>query len=101
MAALRASTTPQLWILGSDDLDAPSAETALRIKSLIVAGKDYALAVYPGAEHGMTEYKLNAKGERASTRYAPGYFQMMADFIRNGGIGDRYGKAVITGSRTH
>jgi len=28
MPALRASTTPQLWILGSDDLEAPSAETA-------------------------------------------------------------------------
>jgi hypothetical protein len=23
-AGLRASTTPQLWVLGSDDLDAPS-----------------------------------------------------------------------------
>lgn len=96
MPALRASTTPQLWVLGSDDLDAPSAETAARIESLIAAGKDYTLAVYPGAEHGMTEYELNAKGERVSTRYAPGYFRMMADFIRNGRIGDHYGNAVIS-----
>jgi hypothetical protein len=93
---LRASTTPQLWILGGDDLDAPSAETARRIKSLIADGKDFTLTVYPGAEHGMTEYKLDAKGERVSTRYAPGYFQMMADFIKNGRIGDHYGKAEIT-----
>jgi hypothetical protein len=28
MPALRISTTPQLWVLGSDDLEAPSAETA-------------------------------------------------------------------------
>lgn len=96
MPALRASTTPQLWILGSDDLDAPSAETAVRIKSLIAAGKNYTLAVYPGAEHGMTEYELNKRGERVSTRYAPGYFQMMADFIREGRIGTNYGKAAIT-----
>lgn len=96
MPALRASTTPQLWILGSDDLDAPSAETAVRIKSLIAAGKNYTLAVYPGAEHGMTEYELNKRGERVSTRYAPGYFQMMADFIREGRIGANYGKAAIT-----
>jgi pimeloyl-ACP methyl ester carboxylesterase len=101
MPALRASTTPQLWILGSDDLDAPSAETATRIKSLIAGGKDYTLAVYPGAEHGMTEYELNAKGERVSTRYAPGYFQMMADFIRSGRIGERYGNATITLSHAH
>lgn len=96
MPTLRASTTPQLWVLGSDDLDAPSAETSRRIKSLIVQGKNYTLAVYPGAEHGMTEYELNAKGERVSMRFSPGYFQMMADFIRDGRIGEHYGKAQIT-----
>jgi dienelactone hydrolase len=96
MPALRAATTPQLWVLGGDDLEAPSAETAQRIKSLIAQGKSYTLAVYPGAEHGMTEYELNAKGERVSTRFAPGYFQMMADFIRDGRIREHYGKAEIT-----
>jgi uncharacterized protein len=96
MPALRASTTPQLWVLGSDDLDAPSGETAKRIKSLIAQGKSYTLAVYPGAEHGMTEYELNSQGERVSTRFAPGYFQMMANFIRDGRIGEHYGNADIT-----
>jgi dienelactone hydrolase len=99
MSALRVSTTPQLWILGSDDLEAPSAETAKRIKSLIAQGKDYAVAIYPGAEHGMTEYELDAKGERLSTRYAPGYFQMMADFARDGHIGGHYGNAELTRPR--
>jgi dienelactone hydrolase len=96
MPALRASTTPQLWVLGSDDLEAPSAETARRIKSLIADGEDYTLAVYPGAEHGMTEYELKANGERVSTRFAPGYFQMMADFVRDGRIGEHYGNAAIS-----
>jgi uncharacterized protein len=96
MPVLRRSTTPQLWVLGGDDLDAPSAETSRRIKSLIAVGKPYILAVYPGAEHGMTEYELDAKGERVATRYAPGYFQMMADYIRDGRIGAHYGEADIT-----
>ena len=96
MPALRASTTPQLWILGTDDLEAPSAETAKRLKALIAQGKNYTLAVYPGAEHGMTEYELNEKGERLSTRYAPEYFKMMADFIRDSRIGNHYGEAEIT-----
>ena len=96
MPTLRASNTPQLWVLGGDDLEAPSAETAKRIKSLIARDKDYTLAVYPGAEHGMTEYELNARGERVSTRFAQGYFQMMADFIRGGRIGVHYGNAEIT-----
>ncbi|HEY2179339.1 MAG TPA: alpha/beta hydrolase [Caulobacteraceae bacterium] len=101
MPALIASTTPQLWVLGADDLDAPSAETARRIRGLIGKGKPYTLAVYPGAEHGMTLYELNAKGERLSTRFAPGYFQMMADFIRRGRIGGRYGDARITAGSRH
>jgi uncharacterized protein len=96
MPTLRASTTPQLWVLGRDDLEAPSAETAKRINSLIAQRKSYTLAIYPGAEHGMTEYELNAKGERVSTRFAPGYFQMMANFIRDGRIGGQYGNAEIT-----
>jgi pimeloyl-ACP methyl ester carboxylesterase len=96
MPALRAATTQQLWILGGDDLDAPSAQTSKRIKTLIAEGKDYTLAVYPGAEHGMTLYELNAKGERLSTRYPSNYFQMMADFIKNGRVGDHYGNAEIT-----
>jgi dienelactone hydrolase len=95
MPTLEASTTQQLWILGSDDLDAPSAETAKRIKSLIARGKPYTLAVYPGAEHGMTEYEIDANGDRVSTRFAPDYFQMMADFIRDGRIKDHYGNAAI------
>jgi dienelactone hydrolase len=96
MPTLLASTTPQLWALGSDDLDAPSAETAKRIKSLIAQGKNFTIAVFPRTEHGMTEYELDAKSERVSTRYAPGYFQMMADFIQDGRIGKHYGSAEIT-----
>ena len=101
MPALRASTTPQLWVLGSDDLESPSIETAKRIRSLIAAGKDYTLAVYPGAEHGMTEYELKPDGTRVSTRFAPGYFEMMRDFIRDGHIGVPYGNAEITRPHVH
>jgi hypothetical protein len=97
MPTLQASTTPQLWILGSDDLEAPSAETGRRIKALIDAGKDFTLALNPGAEHGITEYELDAKGERKSTRYAPGYFAMMRDFARDGRLHGAYGRATITG----
>jgi dienelactone hydrolase len=95
MPTLRASNTPQLWILGSDDLKAPSAQTSAGIRSLIAQGKAFTLAVYPGVEHGMTEYELADDGKRVSTRFAPGYFQMMCDFIRNGRISNRYGDAVI------
>jgi pimeloyl-ACP methyl ester carboxylesterase len=96
MPTLRASTTPQLWVLGADDLEAPSAETSRRIKSLIGEGHPFTLAVYPGAEHGMTEFEIGPDGERVSTRYAPDYFAMMRDFARDGRLQDAYGKSTIT-----
>jgi hypothetical protein len=96
MPTLRAVTTPQLWILGESDLEAPSAETSRRLKSLIAQGKPITLALNPGAEHGMTEFEIKPGGERLSTRFSPGYFAMMRDFIRDGRIGASYGRAVIT-----
>jgi len=95
MPTLRAVKTPQLWILGEDDLEAPSAETSRRIKSLITEGKPITLALFPHAEHGMTEYEVAPYGERVSTRYAPGYFVMMRDFARSGQLSDSYGSSVI------
>jgi len=95
MPTLRAVETPQLWILGEDDLEAPSAETSRRIKTLIAEGKPITLALFPHAEHGMTEYEVSSNGERVSTRYAPGYFTMMRDFARNGLLSDSYGSSAV------
>ncbi len=92
---LRAVEAPQLWILGEDDLEAPSAETSRRLKTLIAEGKPITLALFPRAEHGMTEYEIASDGERASTRYAPGYFVMMRDFARNGQLSGAYGSSAV------
>ena len=101
MPTLRAVKTPQLWILGEDDLEAPSAETSRRIKMLIVEGKAITLALFPHAEHGMTEYEIASNGERVSTRYASGYFAMMRDFARNGRLTDSYGSSAVVEPKTH
>ena len=92
---LRAVKAPQLWVLGQDDLEAPSAETSRRIKALIAKGKPISLAVFPHAEHGMTDYEIASDGERVSTRYAPGYFAMMRDFARNGQLSGSYGASLV------
>src|SRR5580693_59849 len=40
---LRSDTTPQLWILGGEDYEAPSAETSRRIRSLVAEGLPFTL----------------------------------------------------------
>ncbi|HEY0192690.1 MAG TPA: alpha/beta hydrolase [Kofleriaceae bacterium] len=99
LPVLRAVRAPSLWILGEDDLDAPSAETSRRLQRLIAGGRPITLAMFPRAEHGMTEYERGADGKRVSTRYAPGYFAMLRDFIRDGRLHGTYGAARLTVSK--
>ena len=96
MPTLRADKVPQLWILGGEDYEAPSAETSRRIKSLMGDGLPFTLAYYPGAEHGMTLFETGADGSRVSTRYASGYFRMIRDFAHDGQLHGSYGDAELT-----
>ena len=96
METLRGDKTPQLWVLGGEDYDAPSAETSMRIKSLIADRLPFTLAYYPHAEHGMTLFETGPDGTRDSTYYAPGYFAMIRDFALHGRLSGSYGDAVIT-----
>lgn len=92
-------TVPQLWILGEDDVDAPSAETARRLRALNAAGHLVSVAVFPHAEHGIYEYETAADGQRLSTRQPDGYFRLMRDFISGKPLGAAYGTAVLTRAR--
>lgn len=87
--------TPQLWVLGGEDIDAPSGETMRRLERLMARGRPITVALYPTAEHGLTEFETTADGTRLSTRYAEGYFRLMRDFARDGHICPPYGKARI------
>ena len=95
MPVLRNLDVPQLWILGADDTDAPSAETERRLRALAAEGKLIVTAVFPHADHGIYEYETKADGTRVSTRNPDGYFAMMRDFIRTGRVGKSYGTSMI------
>jgi len=96
MPVLRADRAPQLWIVGGEDYEAPSAETSRRIKSLIADGLPFTLAYYPRAEHGMTLFETGEDGSRISTRYASGYFRLIRDFARDGQLRGSYGDVEFT-----
>ncbi|HYE42063.1 MAG TPA: alpha/beta hydrolase, partial [Caulobacteraceae bacterium] len=88
---IAAVEAPQLWILGGQDIDAPAGETARRLEGLMARGRPITLAIYPAAEHGMTEFETAPDGSRLSTRYAEGYFRLMRDFARDGSLCPPYG----------
>jgi pimeloyl-ACP methyl ester carboxylesterase len=96
MPVLRRLKTPQLWMLAEDDTDAPSAETARRLKGLAAEGLPIRIAMFPHAGHGIFEYETLPDGSRVSTRNADGYFSMMRDFIRRGRLRAHYGSSVIS-----
>jgi uncharacterized protein len=96
MPVLRNLTVPQLWILGEDDADAPSAETVRRLRALSAAGHPISVAVFPHAEHGIYEYETTADGTRLSTRQPDGYFRLMQDFILGKALEPAYGAAALT-----
>jgi pimeloyl-ACP methyl ester carboxylesterase len=100
MEVARRLDTPQLWQLGADDLEAPSAETSRRLKALIADGRPITFAMFPHAEHGVLEYVINAKGERDDTRNPDGYVPMLIDFARDGAIHGPYGHATIVQPKT-
>jgi pimeloyl-ACP methyl ester carboxylesterase len=99
MPVLRRLNTPQLWELGADDLAAPSAETARRLKRLGAAGRPITLAMFPRAQHGIYEFETKPDGTRVLTRNAEGYFAMMRDFARDGRLHGTYGASVVTAPR--
>lgn len=99
MPTLRTLAVPQLWVLGGQDLEAPSAETSRRLERLIASDHPITLALYPGAQHGMLEFETGKDGQRTSIRYPRGYFRMLADFARHGRLDGDYGTARITRPR--
>jgi len=101
MPVLRNLRTPQLWVLGADDIDAPSAETARRLATLAANGTPITTAMFPNAEHGIYEYETAADGTRLSTRQPDGYFRMMCDFIHDGRLQPPYGTASLSGAGVH
>jgi hypothetical protein len=95
MPVLRHLDTSQLWILGGEDADAPSAETIKRLRGLQKPGHPITLAVYPHAEHGIYEFETKPDGTRLDTRNPDGYFDMMRDYILDGKLHGKYGDAVL------
>jgi pimeloyl-ACP methyl ester carboxylesterase len=95
MPVLEKLRTPQLWILGADDIDAPPQETWRRLLKLKRSGRPISAVMLKGAEHGLYTFELDAKGERASLGLHAEYFRLMRDFLLDGRLAKEYRDAVV------
>ncbi|CAN5826293.1 hypothetical protein BH11PSE6_BH11PSE6_08730 [soil metagenome] len=94
MPVLRKLKTPQLWILGGEDIDAPPIETRRRLLSLKKRGSPITVVLYPHAEHGL--YEFEADGEtRLSTRQPASLQTLLATFASGRPLGIAYDDAEV------
>jgi hypothetical protein len=92
MAALRRVTAPQLWVLASEDREAPGALTQQRLAALRREGRGIDVWVFPNTDHGITEFTEDQTGARTYTRVADGYYRLIGDWIRVS-VSPPYGRA--------
>lgn len=95
MPVLTKLRTPQLWMLGADDIDAPPGETWRRLLKLRREGKPLSLVMFPRAEHGLYEYELDARGQRQSTGQPSQYFSLMREYVLSGAVAAPAGELVV------
>ncbi|WP_100259050.1 alpha/beta hydrolase family protein [Qipengyuania seohaensis] len=93
MGVLRNVDVPQLWVLAREDREAPIALTLERLHALRRNGSEIAVRIFPETDHGMWEYEQTSDGTREYLRVTPGYYDLMADYIK-GREGRDYGRSV-------
>ncbi len=94
MPVLRKLATPQLWILGGEDIDAPYLETRRRLIALKKRGRPISVVVYPQVEHGLYAFELKGE-ERLSTRQPASLQRLLASFARGQGLDETYDDAKV------
>lgn len=96
MPVLSSLDTPMLWVLATEDREAPPDETRRRMTGLVDAGRPIVFAEFPDTDHGMVEFETSQDGTRTRLRQTEGYLRMLADFARDGRLGAApYGRAQI------
>jgi len=88
---IRGLRVPQLWVFAADDDVAPSAPSIERLAGIRREGTPIRSIVFPNTTHGILRIEKHADGSRRGLNaYAPGYFQLLADFAK-GTTGIGYG----------
>jgi uncharacterized protein len=93
-AALRRVRAPMLWVVAGKDTEAPPLPTLEFIRKLQAEPTQLDIAVFPNADHGIIETQERG-GELVATAQSPGYYDLLADWIRTRKLEGKFGNAVL------
>ncbi len=94
MPVLRKLQTPQLWILGGEDIDAPYRTTFGRLQSLRKQGRPIQIVVYPHVEHGLLAFETKGD-ERLSTRQPASLQRLLVSYTEGRPLESKYEDAQV------
>lgn len=93
-AALRRVRPPMLWVVAGKDTEAPSVPTLDFLRKLQAEPTQLDIAVFPNADHGIIETQERA-GQLVAIGQSPGYYDLLADWIRTRKLAGKFGNALL------
>jgi pimeloyl-ACP methyl ester carboxylesterase len=94
MPVLRKLQTPQLWILGGDDIDAPYRQTLDRLVALRSQGRPIQIVIYPHVEHGLLAFETKGD-ERLSTQQPASLQRLLVTYAVERPLDSKYEDAQV------
>jgi uncharacterized protein len=92
--ALRRVRTPMLWVIAGKDTEAPPVPTLEFVRKLQAGPTQLDIAVFPNADHGMIDVEQRG-GELVATMQSPGYYDLLASWIRTRKLEGKFGAAQL------
>jgi pimeloyl-ACP methyl ester carboxylesterase len=93
--ALEHARAPTLFILAGEDTEAPHEATEAVLRRLQAAGAPIDVAVFPHADHGLIAVDGPLEAHKYLGRLAPGYLDLLADWISHRRFRGPYGAAEL------
>jgi dienelactone hydrolase len=79
---LRTTDVPMLWVYGDVDTESEVSRNIAVLEQLRDDGKDYEIAVFPRAGHGLMVPADRLGRSEGTLTVAPGFFRAVFDYIR-------------------
>lgn len=91
LTVLRQLRTPLLWVLATDDREAPVDATRAALRTVTTQDGRVDVYEFPDTDHGMFEF-ITEGGIRRYTRITEGYLLLLGDWIKGKATG-AYGRS--------